>query len=184
MYKLLPTWNTFSTRLEEMRPRLYRLAFSWCNNAALADDLVQDTILKALEKKHQLKDLKCFHAWVFRILNNAWLDYLRRRKPETDIDEQNIACKDCPENSYEKDLTILSIRQAVTKLPVGQRSVITLVDLEGFTYKEVSEVLEIPIGTVMSRLSRARKSLEDSLIKLYSRPRMTPSKPSYLQSVK
>lgn len=184
MYKILPTWNTFSTRLEEMRPRLYRMAFSWCNNASLADDLVQDTILKALEKKHQLKDLKCFHAWVFRILNNAWLDYLRRRKPETGIDEQNLTCKDCPENSYETNLTIVSVRQAVTKLPVGQRSVITLVDLEGFSYKEVSEVLEIPVGTVMSRLSRARKSLETSLLRMYSRPSIASSKTSLLKRVK
>lgn len=184
MRKFSLTWNTFSTRLEELRPRLYRMAFSWCNNASLADDLVQDTILKALEKRQQLKDPKCFHGWVFRILNNSWLDYLRRRKPETDIDEQSIPCKDCPEKSYDQNLTIMSVRQAVSNLPVGQRSVLTFVDLEGFTYKEVSDILEIPIGTVMSRLSRARKSLEESLASMYSRSRIFSSNTPYMRRVK
>ena len=184
MQKLSLGWNTFSNRLEELRPRLYRMACSWCNNASLADDLVQETILKALEKRHQLKDMKCFNAWVFRILNNSWLDFLRRRKPETDIDEQTIPCKDCPEKSYEQNLTTLSVRQAVNNLPVGQRSVLTLVDLEGFTYKEVSDVLEIPIGTVMSRLSRARKSLEASLSTMYSQSRTYSQGSANLRSVK
>lgn len=159
------------------------MAYSWCSNTALADDLVQEAIVKALENRHQLKKMTSIHSWMFRILHNCWLSYLRRLKPETDIDTQTLSCKSCPEQSYERNRTIIAVRMAVSELPVGQRSVLTLVDLEGFSYKEVSEILEIPIGTVMSRLSRARRALEESINKSPCATELVSGN-SYLRSVK
>lgn len=156
----------FEARLAEARPRLWRLAHSWCHNRAIADDLVQDTCARALDRHAQLRTLEAMNGWLCSILTNCWHDHLRGRKDLADIDEideNELHCKDCPEEEYLQNEIVQRVRQAVAKLPVGQREVITLVDLEEFSYAEVAAILEIPIGTVMSRLSRARAALRSML---------------------
>lgn len=147
---------------------MVRLAFSWCGDQALADDLTQEAISKALQKHHQLKDMGKFKCWIFTILNNCWREYLRQQKPTTDLDEivimsgNNLEADACTQQTVER------VRMAVSKLPLGQRQVVTLVDLLGFSYAEVAATLEIPGGTVMSRLSRARASLKEALLSYQS----------------
>lgn len=156
----------FEARLGECRPRLLRLAYSWCHNCALADDLVQDSLAKALDRHAQLRDPEALFGWLCSILANCWHDHLRRRKDIADIDaidEHELADPSCPENDCLQNEIVRRVRQAVAALPVGQREVVTLVDLEELTYAEVAVILEIPIGTVMSRLSRARTALRETL---------------------
>ena len=161
--------NIFRSRkldrqLSEQRPNLYRLANSWCGDKMLADDLVPDTLSKALLKQEQLKDFSRMEAWLYRILHNTWMEYLRRNKPTLDIDDLILASEETPERQLTEQQVIIRVRQAVEILPLTQRQVITLVDLEGCSYNEVTEILDIPMGTVMSRLNRARKMLKEQLM--------------------
>jgi len=165
------------------RERLYRLANSWCHDEMLADDLVQDTLDKAIKNHHQLKDPEKLDAWLFRILHNTWMDHLRRYKPTTDVDDIEVLDEKTPE-SYLLDEQLASrVRKAVFNLPIAQRQVVTLVDLEGSTYAEVSEILELPIGTVMSRLNRARNALKVTLIAMRKSDK-NPAQVDYLRRVK
>jgi RNA polymerase sigma-70 factor (ECF subfamily) len=149
--------------LEKRRELLYRLAYSWCHNAALADDLVQDAMVKALKNARQLKDARAIKGWLSKILANCWYDHLRRYRETVDLDnlpyEESVSTGDV----HEQQDIVSRVRAMIATLPVGQRQVITLVDLAGFSYVEIADILDIPVGTVMSRISRARKALRAKL---------------------
>ncbi len=151
------------------------MAFSWSHNAALADDLVQDALTKALKNANQLRDPALFNGWLFSILANCWRDHFRKHKDMEDIDEyddiEKLSACGCvnaftPEDEHAQTQVVSRVRDAVARLPVGQRQVLMLVDLEEFSYTEVANVLSIPIGTVMSRLCRARQALKSMLQEL------------------
>lgn len=157
--------------LEAARPALYRTAYAWCRDAALADDLVQEATTKALERGDQLRDPARLKSWLFAILSRCWHDHLRARHPHEDIDEladEQLAAEGSPADVAERRQTVARVRAAVARLPMGQRQVLTLVDLEEFSYAEVGEILDIPIGTVMSRLCRGRRALRDDLLRAES----------------
>ncbi len=154
-------------RFADYRNDLYRVALSWCGDRMLADDLAQEALTRALAKQHQLRDEVKLEHWLFRILNNCWREHLRRRHPTVDLEGLVLGSDQTPELGLRKQQVIDRVRSAIARLPLGQRQVITLVDLQGFSYAEVAEVLEIPVGTVMSRVSRARQSLKDDLISLH-----------------
>jgi RNA polymerase sigma-70 factor (ECF subfamily) len=170
-----------SHRFGEHRNDLYRMALSWCGDRMLADDLAQEALSRALAKQHQLRDeLKLTH-WLFRILNNCWREHLRRDHPTVEIEGLVLGSDHTPELGLRKQQVIDRVRSAISHLPLGQRQVITLVDLQGFTYAEVAEVLEIPAGTVMSRVSRARLALKEELLSLHGE--LNPER-CHLRSVK
>ena len=160
----------FTSRLEAARPRLYRLAYSWCHNSALADDLVQEASYKALKKSRQLRDMALLEGWLFRILANCWHDHLRQRRDTEDIDaiedneEMPPANQLSPEETFGEKQLVARVRRAVERLPLGQRQVLTLIDLEEMSYSETAEILDIPVGTVMSRICRARLALKQQLL--------------------
>jgi RNA polymerase sigma-70 factor (ECF subfamily) len=149
--------------LEKRRDLLYQIAYSWCHDPSLADDLVQEALLKALRNAKQLKDTDAIKGWLSKILANCWYDYLRQKKETVDLDslpyEENVHAID----TNERQDIVDRVRTMIARLPVGQRQVISLVDLAGFSYAEIAEILDIPIGTVMSRICRARKTLKTSL---------------------
>ena len=150
--------------LVEARARLYRVAYSWCRNPALADDLVQETLTKALKKSAQLRDPKARDAWLFTILANCYRDHFRRSREMDDIDDVEISHESTPESESSSAQIVGLVRAAVARLSDGQRQVVTLVDLEGFAYGEVAKILDVPIGTVMSRLCRARNAMKALLL--------------------
>lgn len=154
----------FKKTLERCRPRLYRVAYAWTRNAALADDLAQETLTKAWQKGAQLRDPQSQEAWLFSILANCYRDHFRRHREMDDIDELELPVETSPESENIQHETVRKVRTAIARLPEGQRQVITLVDLEGFSYVEVAQILAIPSGTVMSRLSRARTALKALLL--------------------
>jgi RNA polymerase sigma-70 factor (ECF subfamily) len=151
--------------LEQSRTRLYRMAYAWCHSAALADDLVQETLTKAFQKSSQLRDVQARDAWLFSILTNCYRDHFRRQRDTDDIDDMEIAHDITPEHENSEQQIVSKVRTTIGKLPEGQRQVITLVDLEGFSYVEVAKILDIPIGTVMSRLCRARAAMKTLLLR-------------------
>lgn len=163
LISLFTSTSFIRKELEQRRSLLYRIAYSWCHNASLADDLVQDTMLKALKNAKQLKDSSAINGWLSRILANCWYDYLRKAKETVDLDNLSYDEFATETDNHEKQDIVTRVRAMIAELPMGQRQVITLVDLAGFSYMEIAEILDIPIGTVMSRISRARKALKSKL---------------------
>lgn len=164
-------------QLEESRPRLYRMAFAWTHNPALADDLVQETLVKALNKANQLRKVRALDAWLFTILANTWRDYLRKHKEIEDVDKVTLLNESTPEIEHGEQQLVEKVRTVIMGLPEGQRQVVTLVDLEEFTYVEVANILAIPIGTVMSRLCRAHNALKDRLLREFrQQPASAPTR--------
>ena len=146
--------RAFKKLVGNSRTRLYRMAYAWTHSPHLADDLVQQTLYKALNNQRQLNDIAAADAWLFRILANCLKDHYRAKREVLSAEELVIVDDRTPEHESQELQLVQKIRQAVCKLPLAQRQVITLVDLEGFTYATAAETLEIPVGTVMSRLCR------------------------------
>jgi len=123
---------------------------------------------RALQKQSQLRDEDMLDRWVIRILANLWMDHVRRGAREENLDDLGTELRDDEEQSPDclhcRDEMIERVRSAIMRLPDAQRMVVTLVDLEEFSYKEVSSTLDLPIGTVMSRLSRGRQALKVLLL--------------------
>ena len=156
--------------LGELRPRIYRAAYAWSHDPSLADELTQEALTKALRKLDQVRNPETLDRWLFGILANCWRDHFRRLRPMEDIEDCPLCDDNSPDKQHEQQRLVGTVRRAIGKLPEGQRQTLTLVDLEGFSYAEVSDILQIPIGTVMSRLCRARKALAGHLIEYKSQP--------------
>ena len=150
-------------QIKALRPVLYRLAWSWCHDEHLAEDLVQETLVRALERIHQLREPEQLKPWLCRILSNLHKDCLRARRDCVDCDEVDLAAEHTPETELRRMENISQVRAAIACLGNEQRKVLTLVDLMEFSYADVAQILDIPVGTVMSRLSRARGRLKELL---------------------
>ncbi len=161
-------------QLEEQRDALYQLAYAWCQDPYLADDLVQQTAAKALQNAAQLRCEAHARAWLCRILSNCWHDHLRRGRETVDV--ATVVCIDhhTPEHEAEREAVVRRVRAAMRALSPEHRQVLSLVDLQGCSYAEVASILEIPVGTVMSRLCRARRALKAQLDREAARPAVRP----------
>ncbi len=174
--------RAFRKLVGNSRDRLYRMAYAWTHNPHLADDLVQQALYKALNNQKQLKDPGAAEAWLFRILSNCLKDHHRGRREVLTGDELVVIDDRTPERETEEQQLVRKVRRAVKSLPLAQCQVITLVDLEGFTYASVAEILEIPVGTVMSRLCRGRRALRDFLTDI--RPQRDAGRTTNLARIK
>ena len=146
-------------------PRLRRFARVQTNSMEDADDLVQSTVERALDKLHQWHPGTRLDSWMFRIMKNIRLNQLRRRTELTGSSQgvNDIRFSVDGVRCVEANLTLNAVRQVFAQLPEEQREVLYLVCVEGLRYKETAEVLSIPIGTVTSRLARARLELRQRL---------------------
>ncbi|MEO0975624.1 MAG: RNA polymerase sigma factor [Pseudomonadota bacterium] len=144
-----------------MLDRLWRFALTQCGDRSLADDLVQSTCTRALERADQFQPGSRLDAWLFSILVSIWRNMARSitvRRGQGLVDAVD-AQLEAPSADNETRLHLRQVMLQIAKLPEGQRSVILLVCVEGFTYAETAAALDIPVGTVMSRLCTARKYL-------------------------
>lgn len=146
--------------ITEQIPRLRRYARALLGDPVRADDLVQECLLRALSRRHLWQPGTDIRAWMFTILHNINVNNQRRKYIRTDDQEllDNQPELAAPA-SQEKSLEIRDLARALQLLPEPQRQVVLLVGLEGLDYKNVAAMLEIPIGTVMSRLHRGREAL-------------------------
>ena len=141
-------------------PRLRRYARALAGDSHRADDLVQDTLEQALTKFHLWRRGSDLRAWLFTVMHNVFVNQLKARR-ELALDE---AVEDGLHSAPQSDpLELRDLDAALRQLPVEQREVLLLVGLEQLSYAEVSKVLNIPAGTVMSRLSRGRERLRASM---------------------
>ncbi len=154
-------------RIIEARGRLYRIALTWCGDEMLADDLVQETITAAMKNLKQLRDKNSLFGWLCSIMKNQWYRHFRKQKNHDNIEnQQHLPSDDAGPfgKCQEKDM-IRQVRIAVAELSLEQRQIVSLIDLGELSYADVAQALDVPVGTVMSRLHRARKSLLKKLEK-------------------
>jgi RNA polymerase sigma-70 factor (ECF subfamily) len=181
LLELVGRRSTLARGFQERRRRLHRVAYTWCQDRSLADDLVQETLVKALKSLDSLRELNALDGWLFQILANCWRDHIRRRRGNEDIENLADDIALATDGDYHRSEIVAKVRRAVAHLPVGQREVLALVDLEGFSYAEVANMLDIPQGTVTSRISRAREALRVALADLCTEG---SARPVYLRRVK
>ncbi len=176
----------FAEQAMEYAPQLYSAAMRMTRNRADAEDLVQETYLKGFRSFHTFTEGTNLRAWLFRILTNTYINTYRakqRRPDETDLGEiedlylykrmsslDDASLGTSAEDSLMKMLPDDEVKQALEGLPDNFRLPVILADVEGFSYKEIAEMLDVPIGTVMSRLHRGRKGMQKALYE-YARER-------------
>ena len=169
----------FAEQAMPLMDSLYSGALRMTRNPADAEDLVQETYLRAYRGFGGFTEGTNLKAWLYRILTNTYINSYRakqRRPDETDLDEvedlflyRRLGGLEAARNSRSAEDELMDtfseaeVKQAVEDLPENFRMVVLLADVEGFAYKEIAEILDIPIGTVMSRLHRGRKALQKAL---------------------
>lgn len=178
--------NDFARELTPLLGALYGAALRLCRNRADAEDLVAETAAKAWSAFAELKDRQCFRAWIFRILTNTFLSERRHRRalreeaadieidaPDADdaapfsiferLHQPFLLWWGNPEQEFVNKLLREDLEKAIDALPDAFRVVVVLAELQGFSYAEIAAMLELPVGTVRSRLSRGRAMLQRAL---------------------
>lgn len=150
--------NDLDEQLRELIPRMRRFAVSLTRNPSSADDLVQASLERALSSWGNKRAESDLRAWLFSILYRQFIDAHRRGKRYARMLEF-FTGRDDAQPSVERTVVAQSTLEAFERLPTEQRALLLWVSVEGLSYKEVAEILDVPTGTVMSRLSRARQAL-------------------------
>jgi RNA polymerase sigma-70 factor, ECF subfamily len=155
----------FSDQLIAVLPRLRRFARGLTGSMVEADDLVQAACERALARRHQFQEGTRFDSWMFRIVQTIWIDQVRARtvRKEDAEDAGSRLGSDEAVRRVEARLALSEVRRAVERLPPDQRAALLLVTVEGLSYREAAEVVQVPVGTIMSRLARARIALQAQL---------------------
>ena len=151
--------------LEALIPRLRRFARALTGNRDAADDLTQDTLERAWIKREQWQAGTNLRAWLFAVMHSVFVNSARRWRPMESLESLVDAGKERADESADAEsaVALRQLREALQRLPDEQCQVVLLVGLEQFSYAEAAEVLNVPIGTVMSRLSRGRERLRQLL---------------------
>lgn len=170
-------YDEFAGLIETHLDGLYGVALRYTRQSAAAEDLVHDTVVRALRFRESFQTGSNFKAWIYTILTNTFIHKYRRQRREREIlqgektedvegqliaETNRLAATD-PENSYLERMLSDDVLAALNDLPDEFRKVIVLCDIEGLSYKEIADALECPVGTVMSRLYRGRRVLENKL---------------------
>ena len=170
--------DTFAEAAMPLMDQLYSAALRMTRNAADAEDLVQETYLKAYRGYERFEEGTNLKAWMYRILTNSYINRYRakqRRPDESDLADvedmylyrrlggEQSTVGASAEEAFLSSVTDEQVKAAIEAIPENFRIAVLLADVEGFAYKEIAEILEVPIGTVMSRIHRGRKALEKQL---------------------
>jgi RNA polymerase sigma-70 factor, ECF subfamily len=160
--------QAFSDQLVELLPRLRRFARGLTGSREEGDDVVQTACERALARRDQFEPGSRLDSWMYRIVQTVWIDQLRKRR-RGDIGLDPVELAQFADNAGalepEDRLYLAEVRRAIKRLADDHRQVLLLVCVEGFSYRRAAEILDLPVGTVMSRLSRARLALGRDLEK-------------------
>lgn len=175
----------------EFMPSLYTAAMRMTRNSADAEDLVQETYLKAYRAYGSFQEGTNLKAWLYRILTNTYINSYRskkRRPEEQELDEiedlylyrrmgglEAVEASRSAEDELMDHFTDEEVKGALESLPEQFRLPVLMADVEGFSYKEIAEITDVPIGTVMSRLHRGRKALQKALVDFGRKRGLTPA---------
>ena len=162
LQRTMPREETLRQEIVGLLPRLRRFARSLAKDPDKADDLVQAACERALERLTQVREGTRFDSWLYRIIYTRWIDKLRRNKTRTaNLIVLSDARASVPRDNEAGDYldTALDVKKALDTLPAEHQAAIALVSVEGYSYAEAAEVLDIPVGTVASRVARARTML-------------------------
>ena len=154
--------QAFERDLAQLLPRLRRFAHSLSRNSADADDLTQSTVERALRSRDQWLQGTRLDSWLYRIMRNLWIDTARARSRKTAREvpeDEGFSIGEDPRDAMDAAVDLKRVMEAMGRLPDEQREVVALILVEGFGYREVSEMLGLPVGTVSSRLVRGRTAL-------------------------
>jgi RNA polymerase sigma-70 factor, ECF subfamily len=150
----------FARLLEAQLPRLRRYAKALTRDPSRADDLIQDTLVRALAKQHLYQDGTNLRAWLFTLMHNQHVNNVRRNvREDNSLDVDTVAAHLVAVTDPTASRQLRELDEAIGKLAMEQRQVILLIGLEGMSYEETAAILNVPIGTVRSRLSRGREAL-------------------------
>lgn len=169
--------QAFDELMARYETRVYNLAYRLLGNAEDASDIAQETFLRVYRAMSRFRGHSTLHTWIHRIVVNLCLDEIKKKKrqpclvQEAAFDEESAESliERIPDETADPEAWALSqerqliVRQAIASLPPHHRSVLVLFDLEGLTYQEIAEVLQISVGTVKSRLNRARLALKEKM---------------------
>jgi RNA polymerase sigma-70 factor (ECF subfamily) len=170
-------WN-FEAAAMPFVDALYNTAYRMTRNSEDAEDLVQETYLKAYRYYDKFEEGTNFKAWLFKIMKNTFINNYRRKQNapalsdfadieenfESQVNEDVVRQIKNPEDELLENVLDEDVQRALDKLPPDYRMVVILADLEGFSYKEIADILEVPVGTVMSRLYRGRRLMEEAML--------------------
>lgn len=164
---------------QRLIPRLRRYALALTGNRDAADDLTQDTLERAWRKRALWQPGTDLRAWLFSVMHNVWVNGVRAARATLPLDTDGAAAATAttPATAAEGGIVLAELQRALLQLPDEQRAVLLLVGLEQLSYAEAAAVLDVPIGTVMSRLARAREHLRQLLAQ-------EPRSPGALRRVK
>jgi RNA polymerase sigma-70 factor (ECF subfamily) len=164
----LITWvkkRKFNKLIQDNLDSLLQLAYMRCGNKELAEDLVQDTCIKAYNSFLTKETIENPKAWLYRILINTHIDYTRKKQFQTaEIEGFDFPDYKSPSQNIESSGFFNDLKEVLKEIEQEQRIVVYLSDIKEYSYKDISLMLEIPIGTVMSRLHRARQTLKKKLL--------------------
>lgn len=154
----------YEKQILQLIPNLRRYAHALCikQYGIDADDLVQECLAKAIDKFHLWKTGTNLRAWLFTIMHNQYVNLVKKSANESRKNKTSIPIE-TPVNADSQAPGMSDIENALEKLATDQKSILLLVTLEGLSYQEVADILDVPVGTVMSRLSRARRRLREIL---------------------
>ena len=156
----------FESELGSLLPRLRRFALTLSRCGNDADDLTQMTVERALSRRFQWQQGTRLDSWLYRIMRNLWIDTARQRSRRLRIeapDEEGVAVAVDPRSGMDAQIDLQRTMAAMERLPDEQREVVALILVEGLGYQETADVLDLPIGTVSSRLARGRTALLELL---------------------
>ena len=154
------TSQSIHEQIVTLLPRLRRFARNLTRNPHDADDVVQIAVERALTRLDQWRRGARLDSWMFTIVRNAWIDELRSRGRHGKVFLAAEAGENIGTDSMARETELLSVQSAMARLPEDQREAVSLVLVEGLPYKEAAEVLDVPIGTLTSRLARGREALQ------------------------
>ena len=155
--------KSFHEDLIALLPRLRRFARNLTRNPHDADDVVQVAVERALAHVEQWRSDSRLDSWMFKIVRNAWIDEVRARTRRNSVFVGEEAGLQVGESTMDRQTDLMSVQAAMAQLPEEQREAVGLVLVEGLPYKEAADVLDIPIGTLTSRLARGREALQKLL---------------------
>ena len=161
MQDISDTRKQFEACVERCADSMYRVAWRLTGNSGDADDLVQESYIQAWQKIDSLRDPDRMRSWMFAILRNQFLKSVRKKKPVASPEVESVADHRTDESAVEENVD--AVQQALTQLDEDQRMPILLVSMEGLSVDEASEILQIPRGTVLSRMHRGRQKLKELL---------------------